>query len=108
VRSIRFGVLAIATCGLIGGGAAIQVGIWGGEVGSLAERQEAISNNIIMLRNAGRAMLDMETGQRGYLLTETASPRGAAPVRTPDGGRAGGCPVLTGSRAAGVRPVECP
>ncbi len=69
LRSIRFGIVAIAICGLTAGAAAIQVGTWGGEVRLLAERQEAISGNIVQLRNAMRAMLDLETGQRGYLLT---------------------------------------
>src|SRR5579884_1290381 len=69
MRSIRFGVAAIAICGVLAFGAGMRVAIWEGEVARTADRQEAIGDAIFELRNLTRALLDLETGQRGYLLT---------------------------------------
>jgi len=69
MKSIRFGILVIALCGLVAVAAALRIGLWGSEAETLASGQEAIGDHIIELRAAMRAMLDLETGQRGYLLT---------------------------------------
>jgi len=50
-------------------GARIQVNIWERQAQALAGEQEAISAQAAELRNAQDALLDLETGQRGYLLT---------------------------------------
>lgn len=67
--STRFGLVVIAICGVLALAAGIQVGLWQDRVAVLSEGQEAVSGEILQLRNALDALVDSETGQRGYLLT---------------------------------------
>lgn len=68
MRSIRFGFVTIAICALVALAAAIQAVSWDRRVAKLAVRQAEISDQILELRNAMAALVDMETEQRGYLL----------------------------------------
>jgi diguanylate cyclase (GGDEF)-like protein len=69
LKSIRFALLAIAICGIAVLCARIQINIWEGQARVLATEQEAIGAQAAQLRDALDAMLDLETGQRGYMLT---------------------------------------
>jgi diguanylate cyclase (GGDEF)-like protein len=69
MQSMRFGLVAIAICGFTALGARIQVSWWQQQAAELADRQEVIGAHIVELRNAMTALVDLETGQRGYLLT---------------------------------------
>ena len=69
MKSIRFALLAIAICGIAVLCARIQINIWEGQARVLATEQEAIGAQAAQLRDALDAMLDLETGQRGYMLT---------------------------------------
>jgi diguanylate cyclase (GGDEF)-like protein len=69
MKSIRFGLAVIAICGIAAVVAAIQAVMWDRQVGALRDAQEAINAQILELRNVMNAVVDTETGQRGYLLT---------------------------------------
>jgi diguanylate cyclase (GGDEF)-like protein len=69
MRSIHFGQAVIAMCGVAAFAAGIQVTLWEHEVRTLTDAQGVISAQLGQLRNVIRAVLDSETGQRGYLLT---------------------------------------
>jgi diguanylate cyclase (GGDEF)-like protein len=68
LHSIRFGVLAIAVCGIAALATGLQVAVWVRQVGEMSMAQEAANDQIVELRNVMDAILDLETGQRGYLL----------------------------------------
>jgi diguanylate cyclase (GGDEF)-like protein len=69
MKSTYFGLIAIAICGVAAFAAGLQVEIWLRQVDRLLTAQEATNERIVALRNMMDAMLDLETGQRGYLLT---------------------------------------
>lgn len=69
MQSIRFGLIVVAICGIAALGGRIQVTSWLQQAAILAGRQENVTDQIIELRNAMTAIADLETGQRGYLLT---------------------------------------
>src|SRR5215204_242708 len=69
VKSVRFGLLAIAICGLIALGAGFQVVIGHRQLAALDANEAAVTAQFVEVRNAMEALLDIETGQRGYLLT---------------------------------------
>jgi diguanylate cyclase (GGDEF)-like protein len=69
MKSIRFGLAVIAICGIAAVVAAIQAVIWETQVEALRDAQEAISGQLFQLRTVMDAVVDTETGQRGYLLT---------------------------------------
>ena len=73
MRSIRFGLIVIAISGLIVLAAGIEVGIWSREGEGLAIRQEFVGDQMLVLRHTNEALVELESGQRGYLLTGDAA-----------------------------------
>lgn len=69
MRSIRFGLIVIAVSGVIVLAAGIEVGIWSREGEDLANREEFVGNQMLVLRHTNEALVELESGQRGYLLT---------------------------------------
>jgi diguanylate cyclase (GGDEF)-like protein len=69
VKSVRFGLLAIAICGVMAVAAGLQVVIGHRQLAALDAREAALTAQFVEIRNAMEALLDIETGQRGYLLT---------------------------------------
>jgi len=69
LRSIRFGLIVIAVSGVIVLAAGIEVGIWSREGEDLANREEFVGNQMLVLRHTNEALVELESGQRGYLLT---------------------------------------
>jgi diguanylate cyclase (GGDEF)-like protein len=68
MKSTYFGLIAIAACGVAAFAAGLQVEIWLRQVEGLLAAQETTNDRIVALRNTMDALLDLETGQRGYLL----------------------------------------
>ncbi|HVB17155.1 MAG TPA: diguanylate cyclase [Stellaceae bacterium] len=66
---MRFGIVAIVICGIAALAARFLVNEWVHEAKSLTRRQELISAQLTGLRNFQDALLDLETGERGYLIT---------------------------------------
>lgn len=69
MKSTRFGLIVIAICGVAAFAAGLQVEVWLRQVDEMLTQQEATNDRVVDLRNTMDAMLDLETGQRGYLLT---------------------------------------
>jgi diguanylate cyclase (GGDEF)-like protein len=69
VKSVRFGIAAIVLCGIVVLIAGMEVAGWTTEAAVLSARQNQISAQLLELRNLQDGFLDLETGQRGYLLT---------------------------------------
>lgn len=69
VSSVRFGIAAIVMCGIVVLLAGMQVAGWMTDAEILSARQDLIGAQLLELRNFQDALLDLETGQRGYLLT---------------------------------------
>jgi diguanylate cyclase (GGDEF)-like protein len=69
VRSVRFGIAAIALCGIVVLIAGMEVAGWTTEAAVLSARQDLISAQLLELRNLQDGFFDLETGQRGYLMT---------------------------------------
>jgi diguanylate cyclase (GGDEF)-like protein len=69
LKSVRFGIAAIVICGIAILAARIQVGAWVHQAKVLTARQDLISARLTWLRNLQDALLDLETGERGYLMT---------------------------------------
>jgi diguanylate cyclase (GGDEF)-like protein len=69
VKSIRYGIAAIVLCGIVVLIAGMQVASWTREAVVLSARQSLISAQLLELRNLQDGFFDLETGQRGYLLT---------------------------------------
>lgn len=67
--SVRYGIAAILLCGIMVLIAGMEVTGWMGEAAALGARQDLISAQLLELRNLQDGFLDLETGQRGYLLT---------------------------------------
>jgi diguanylate cyclase len=69
VRSIRYGRLVVAICGmlLIIAAGAVVFGVH--HTDRLAESQEAVGDRLFAARRVYETLLSMETSQRGYLLT---------------------------------------
>jgi len=73
LRSVRFGLIVIAISGLIVLAAGIEVAIWSQEGEALAIREESVGNQMLVLRHTNEALVELESGQRGYLLTGDAA-----------------------------------
>jgi diguanylate cyclase (GGDEF)-like protein len=69
LHSIRFGLLIVGVCGLFALSSGAQLWVWDREVRTLDARVEVIGNQIVALRNVMDDLLELETGQRGYVLT---------------------------------------
>jgi diguanylate cyclase (GGDEF)-like protein len=69
VKSVRFGIAAIIICATVVLAARVQVVVWEKEAETSTERQDWLSKKLVALRNLQDALLDLETGQRGYLIT---------------------------------------
>ncbi|MGE5271065.1 MAG: diguanylate cyclase domain-containing protein [Thiohalocapsa sp.] len=69
MKSIRFGIIVIALCGVAALGGRIQVTRLMQQAAELAGRQIAATEQIIELRNAVTSLVTLESSQRGYLLT---------------------------------------
>ena len=69
MKSVRFGIVAIVICGIAALAARFLVNEWVHEAKSLTTRQELISAQLTGMRNFQDALLDLETGERGYLIT---------------------------------------
>jgi diguanylate cyclase len=69
VKSVRFGIAAILLCGIVVLIAGMEVTGWTTEAALLSARQDLISAQLLELRNLQDGFFDLETGQRGYLLT---------------------------------------
>src|SRR5271155_2114414 len=67
--SVRYGIAAVLLCGIVVLIAGMEVTAWMGEAAALGARQDLISAELLELRNLQDGLLDLETGQRGYLLT---------------------------------------
>jgi diguanylate cyclase (GGDEF)-like protein len=72
LRTIRFGLIIIAISGLIVLGAGVEVAIWSHEGEALAIQEEFVGNQMLVLRHTNEALVELESGQRGYLLTGDA------------------------------------
>jgi diguanylate cyclase (GGDEF)-like protein len=72
LRTIRFGLIIIAISGLIVLGAGVEVAIWSHEGEALAVQEEFVGNQMLVLRHTNEALVELESGQRGYLLTGDA------------------------------------
>jgi diguanylate cyclase (GGDEF)-like protein len=72
LRTIRFGLIIIAISGLIVLGAGVEVAIWSHEGEALAIQEEFVGNQMLVLRHTNEALVELESGQRGYLLTGAA------------------------------------
>jgi diguanylate cyclase (GGDEF)-like protein len=53
--------------------AGIEVGIWSHEGEALAKAEESVGNQMLVLRHTNEALVELESGQRGYLLTGDAT-----------------------------------
>lgn len=73
MRSIRFGLVVIAVSGLIVLAAGVEVAIWSQQGEALAVREELVGNQMLVLRHTNEALVELESGQRGYLLTGDAA-----------------------------------
>jgi len=69
VKSARFGFLSIVIGLVVAFCAGVQVVLWGQQAQALSDAQERIGYQLLELRTAANALDDIETGQRGYLLT---------------------------------------
>jgi diguanylate cyclase (GGDEF)-like protein len=69
VNSVRYGIAALLLCGIVVLIAGMEVAGWTTEAVVLSARQERISAQILELRNLQDAFFDLDTGQRGYLLS---------------------------------------
>ena len=69
MKSIRFGLIVIAVSGLVVLAAGIRVAVWIQAAEAIASQMQAISNQLRLLELASDALVDLEGGQRGYLLT---------------------------------------
>ena len=69
MRSVRFGLIVIAISGLIVLAAGVEVAIWSQQGEALAIREESVGNQMLVLRHTNEALVELESGQRGYLLT---------------------------------------
>lgn len=67
MKNIRFGLAVIAACGLIVLAAGIRVGVWAHQAEAIADREEFVGKQLLLLRQGLEALLDMDTGQRGYI-----------------------------------------
>jgi diguanylate cyclase (GGDEF)-like protein len=75
LRTIRFGLIIIAISGLIVLGAGVEVAIWSHEGEALAIQEEFVGNQMLVLRHTNEALAELESGQRGFLLTGDATYR---------------------------------
>jgi diguanylate cyclase (GGDEF)-like protein len=73
LRRIRFGLIVIAISGLIVLAAGVEVAIWSRQGEALAVREEFVGNQMLVLRHTNEALAELESGQRGYLLTGDAA-----------------------------------
>jgi diguanylate cyclase (GGDEF)-like protein len=73
LRSIRFGLIVIAISGLIVLAAGVEVAIWSQQGEALAIREELVGSQMLALRHTNEALVELESGQRGYLLTGDAA-----------------------------------
>jgi diguanylate cyclase (GGDEF)-like protein len=73
VKSVRYGIAAIVLCGIVVLIAGMEVSGWTTEAAALSARQELISAQLLELRNLQDGLFNLESGQRGYLLTGNAS-----------------------------------
>lgn len=82
MRSIRYGLLAVAGCGvlLLIVGIAVVFGVQRTDL--LAQRQELVGSQLFGARQVFETLLVMESSQRGYLLTR--DPAYLAPYREED------------------------
>jgi len=73
VKSIRYGLLAVAACGflLAVAGAAVVFGVH--RTNELGENQEYVGDKLFAARQVYETLLSMETSQRGFLMTGDAS-----------------------------------
>lgn len=73
MKSIRYGLIAVAMCGflLTLAGGAVVFGVE--RANRLADRQEFVGDQIFAAREVFETLADMETSQRGYLLTQDRS-----------------------------------
>jgi diguanylate cyclase (GGDEF)-like protein len=69
LRSIRFGLIVIAVSGLIVLAAGVEVAIWSRQGEALAKQEESVGKQMLVLRHTNEALVELESGQRGYLLT---------------------------------------
>jgi CHASE3 domain sensor protein len=67
--SVRYGIAAVLLCGIVVLIARMEVTAWMDEAAALGARQDLISARLLELRNLQDGLLDLETGQRGYLLS---------------------------------------
>jgi diguanylate cyclase (GGDEF)-like protein len=67
--SVRYGIAAVLLCGIVVLIARMEVTTWMDEAAALGARQDLISARLLELRNLQDGLLDLETGQRGYLLS---------------------------------------
>ena len=73
MRSIRFGLIVIAISGLIVLAAGVEVALWSRQGEALAKQEESVGNQMLVLRHTNEALVELESGQRGYLLTGDAA-----------------------------------
>jgi len=73
MRSIRYGLMAVAGCGLLLLCVAVLVVFGVQRTDDLAERQEAVGAQLFGARQVFEALLVMESSQRGYLLTRDST-----------------------------------
>jgi diguanylate cyclase (GGDEF)-like protein len=69
VNSVRYGIAAILLCGIVVLIAGMEVSGWMTEAAVLSARQDLVSAQLLELRNLQDGFFDLETGERGYLLT---------------------------------------
>jgi len=66
-------LIVIAVSGLIVLAAGIEVAIWSQQGEALAIREEFVGKQLLVLRHTNEALVELESGQRGYLLTGDAA-----------------------------------
>jgi diguanylate cyclase (GGDEF)-like protein len=66
-------LVVIAVSGLIVLAAGVEVAIWSQQGEALAVREELVGNQMLVLRHTNEALVELESGQRGYLLTGDAA-----------------------------------
>ncbi len=67
--SVRYGIAAVLLCGIVVLIAGMEVTAWMNDAAMLGARQDLISARLLELRDLQDGLLDLETGERGYLLT---------------------------------------
>ena len=73
MKSIRFGLVVIAICGLIVLASGIRIAVWTQAAETIASDRDFIGNELSALRHTSEALVELESAERFYLLTGQAS-----------------------------------